>query len=171
MTEASTNLVQNKLPELVQQIVHVIEAFNKEKQVLEEVFDSVRNRIHIMKCQLQTEKIRIDSEILGVGTMAQLQDVMLQELRSGIHILQSQDHQIVAEATDLFNGMRQGIEAISKRISDNTLQILAVEVSTQNVQKGVSVLSKGINEVNKAMTAITTSLKNIPTKRELRLHA
>jgi predicted nucleic acid-binding Zn-ribbon protein len=138
--------------------------------VLEEEFHSVRNGIHIMTSQLQTEKIRIDSEILGVGTMAQLQDVMLQELRSGIHILQSQDNQIVAEATDLYNRMRQGIEEISKRISDNTLQILAVNVSTQNVQNGVSGLSKGINEVNKAMTAITKSSKNIPTKRELRLH-
>jgi len=96
---------------------------------------------------------------------------MLQELRSGIHVLESQNNQIVSEATELFSGMRQELEAISKRISDNTLQLLAAKSSTQAVQKGVSVLSKRVDEVNQAMTAITTSLKQIPSKRELQLHA
>jgi flagellin-specific chaperone FliS len=101
--------------------------------------------------------------------MAQLQDAMPQELRSRIHILQSEDNQIVNEATDLFNGMRQELDAQSKRISDNTLQILAVKVTTQTIQKRVSILTKRIDEVNKIMVAITTSLKNIPSKRDLRL--
>ena len=135
MLEASPSLVQRQLLELAQQIVHVIDACNEEKEVLEEECDSVKNGILIMESRLQTEKIRMDSEILKVGCMAQLQDAMLQELRSGIHILQSQDNQIVSEATDLFNRMRQELEALAKPISDNTLQILAVKVSTQNVQK------------------------------------
>jgi len=59
---------------------------------------------------------------------------MLQELRSGIQILQSQDNQRVMEASDLLKGIRQDMEAISKRISDNALQILAVKDSTRNVQ-------------------------------------
>jgi len=102
--------------------------------------------------------------------MANLQDAMLQELRSGIHVLQSQDNHTVSEATDLVNGMRQELAALRKRISDNTLQILAAKGSTQAVQKVVSVLSKWIDEVNKAMVEITTSLKNVPSKRELHLH-
>jgi len=65
--------------------------------------------------------------------MAHLQDAMLQELRSGIHILQLQDNKIVGEATDLFYGMRQELGAPSKQILDNTLQILAVKASTQSV--------------------------------------
>jgi hypothetical protein len=76
----------------------------------------------------------------------------------------------VGEATDLFDGMQQEMEALSKQISDNTLQILAIKVSKQNVPKGVSILSKQIDEVNKAKAAITTSVKNIPSKWELRLH-
>jgi hypothetical protein len=39
--------------------------------------------------------------------MARLQDAVLQELRSGIFIIQSQDNQIVSEATDLYAGMLQ----------------------------------------------------------------
>jgi len=118
--------VQEQLSELAQQIVHVIEACNEEKDFLKEEFNSVRNGIGIMERRLQMEKIRIDSEICGVGTMAKFQQAMLQELRSGIHVLQSQHNQIVQEATDLFSGMRQELEAQSKKISDNTLQLLVV---------------------------------------------
>jgi predicted nucleic acid-binding Zn-ribbon protein len=156
MTEVNSELVQIQLLELEQQIIHVIEACNEVKDVLEEEFDSVRNGIPIMESRLQTEKIRIESEVFGVGTMANVQDAMLPELCSGIHVLQSQANQIVSEATDLFNRMRQELEALSKRISDNTLQISAVKVSTESVQKGVSILSTRIDEVIKAMTAIMT---------------
>jgi len=90
--------------------------------------------------------------------VAKFQDTMLQELRSGIHVLQSQDNQIVNEAMDLFNGMRQELEAQSKRISDNTLQLLAIKACTQNAQNGVSALSKRVDEVVRVSSAITTSL-------------
>jgi len=168
MLEPNTDFVQEQLSELAQQIIHVIEACNEEKDILEEEFDSVRNGIVIMESRLQTEKIRIDSEISGVGTMARFQEAMLQELRSGIHVLQSEDNQIVQEATDL---MRKELEAQSKRISDNTLQLLAVKTSTQSVQKGLSLLSKRVDEVVRTTAAITTSLKQVPTKLELQRHA
>jgi len=106
MLEPNTNLVQEQLSELAQQIVHVIEVCNEENDILEEEFDSVRNGIVIMESRLQTEKVRIDSEIPGVGTMARFQEAMLQELRQGIHVLQSQDDQIVQVATGLFGGMQ-----------------------------------------------------------------
>jgi hypothetical protein len=106
MTEANTDLVPKQLLELAQQIVHVIEACNEEKEVLKEELDSVKNGILIMERRLQTEKVRMDSKILGVGSMGKLQDAMWQELRLGIRILQLQDNQIVGEATDLFNGIR-----------------------------------------------------------------
>jgi hypothetical protein len=111
MSDVSTNSVQKQISELVQQIVHVIEAHIEEKDLLEDGFDSVKNGIVIMESHLQTEKIRLDSVIFGVGTMAQSQDAMLSELRSKIHILKSQDNQIVSEATDLCHGMRQELEA------------------------------------------------------------
>lgn len=78
--------------------------------------------------------------------MAELHDAMLQELRSGIQVLQSQDKQIWSEATDLFARMRQALNAQSKHISDNSLQLLAAKVTTQTVQKGVSVLTKQIDK-------------------------
>jgi hypothetical protein len=102
--------------------------------------------------------------------MTRLQNVMFQELRSGIHIVQTRDNQIV-EGRDLFNGMRQELDALSKQISDNTLQNLVLKVSVHNGQNGISIFSKRMHEVNTAMKSITTSRKNIPSIRELRLHA
>jgi hypothetical protein len=58
--------------------VHVIEACNEEKDILEEDFESVRNGIIIMESRLRTEKIRIDSDVQRVGSMMHCQQAMLQ---------------------------------------------------------------------------------------------
>jgi len=52
MLEPSIDLVQKQLSELAQQIVLVIEAFNEQKEVLQEEFNSVRNGIVIMESRL-----------------------------------------------------------------------------------------------------------------------
>jgi len=57
----NTDLVQEQLSELAQQIVHVIEACDEEKDILEEECDSVKNGMVIMESRLQMEKIRTDS--------------------------------------------------------------------------------------------------------------
>jgi len=109
--EENTDLVQKQLSELAQQIVHVIEACNEEKDILEQDFDSVKNGILIMESRLQTEKTWIDSAVPGVGSMMNFQQAVLEELRAGIHILQGQDNQIVGEATEVFAGIRSELEA------------------------------------------------------------
>jgi hypothetical protein len=43
------------LSELAQQVVHVIQACNEGKVVLEEEFDSVRNGILIIESRIQTK--------------------------------------------------------------------------------------------------------------------
>jgi predicted nucleic acid-binding Zn-ribbon protein len=170
MTEASSDLVQKQLWELAEQIVHVIEACNKEKDVLKEDFDSVRNGILIMESRLQTEKTRIDLEVQEVGSMMNFQQAILEEVRSGIHILQDQDNQIVGEATHLLVGIRMELEAQSKRMTDVSLTNFAQKVSVQAIQKSVGILSKKIDDVTTVVAAITESLKSIPTKQELRQH-
>jgi len=87
MTEANTDIVQKQLSELPQQIIHVIQAWNEEKDVLEEEFDSLKHGIIIMESRLQTEKVQIDSDVQGVWSMMQFQQAMLEEIRSCIHVL------------------------------------------------------------------------------------
>jgi len=66
--------------------------------------------------------------------------------------------------------MRQQQEAISKRISDNSLQIITIKASNQAIRKSLAAVTLRIDEVNKVMVAITESLKTIPSPRELRQH-
>lgn len=65
--------MHKQLSELAQQVVHVIEACNQQKDILEEEFDSIRNGILIMESRLETETVRIDSEVAGVRSVMELQ--------------------------------------------------------------------------------------------------
>jgi len=168
MLEANPDLVQKQLSELAQQIVHVIEACNEEKDILKEDFDSVRNGILIMESRLQTEKTRVDSEVQGVGSMMNFQQAVLGELRSSIHVLQDQDNQIVTEATDLFSGFRKELETLNKKVLDLSLQIFANKVATQAVQKTAGILSLRVDEVTTVLATVTDKIKDIPSRQELR---
>jgi hypothetical protein len=102
--------------------------------------------------------------------MMEFQEAMLQELCSGIHILQGQDNDIVEEATDQFAGIQREKETIGKLISDNYPQIHAVKSSNQTIQNTVAGVTLRIDEFSNSMAGITTLLKSIPTKRQLSQH-
>jgi hypothetical protein len=119
-----------------------------------------------MEIQLQTEKIPIDSEFEIVGTVMQFHQATLEEELARVHILQELDNQIVGEATELFAGIRDELEAQSKQSADNSLQVFPVRTSVQAVQKTIGILSNSIYEVNKVIAAITTLVKNLPSKRK-----
>jgi len=88
MTEANTDFVQRQLLELAQHIVHVTQACNEHKDVLEEELDSLNNGIIIIESRFQPEKIEIDSEVTAAGSMMQLREAMMEEIHSRIHVLQ-----------------------------------------------------------------------------------
>jgi hypothetical protein len=102
--------------------------------------------------------------------MMNFQQAVLEEIRSGIHILQGQDNQIVAEAIELYSGIRAELEAQSKKVTDTTLANLAQKITIQSIQKKIGILSKKIDEVTTVVAAIMETPKNRPTKQELRVH-
>ena len=171
MTEASTDLVQNQLSELAQQVMHVIQVCNEEKEIIEDDFESVKNNIWILETRIQTERQRIDSDVSGVSSQTEMQQAMLKELRFGIHILQSQDNQIVDEASQLFQGMKSEMEAMSKRITANSIQLLANQNRNKKIQDDIRELSLGVESVNTILAKVRDSMKDIPSKQELRNHA
>jgi len=124
--EASTELVQRQLSEFFQQIVHVTEACNKEQDVLEQEFDSVRNAILIMESCHQNEKTQIDSEVPALASMMQFAKGILKEVRLGIHILQEQDNEIVGDATHSFARICWELKVQNKKIIGNELQVFAI---------------------------------------------
>jgi len=170
MAEANTDLVQEQLSELAQQVMHVIQACNEEKEIIEDDFESVKNNIRILETRIQTERQRIDSDVSGVSTQSDMQQAMLKELRFGIHILQTQDNQIVDEASHMFQGMKSEMEAMSKRITTNSLQLLANQNKNKKIQDDIRGLTMAIESVNQVMSKIKDSLKDIPSRQELRNH-
>ena len=49
MVDANSDLLQNQLSELVQQVMHVVQECNEEKEVIEDDFKSVKNNIQILE--------------------------------------------------------------------------------------------------------------------------
>jgi predicted nucleic acid-binding Zn-ribbon protein len=100
-----------------------------------------------------------------------LQEAVLRELRSGVNILQGQDAQIVQEANEIFITHKHEIEAMSKRITDNATKILVVKETNIGVQRSLKDMNSKIQKVNEVLDSIKSSLKEVPSRRELREHA
>jgi hypothetical protein len=83
MLEAGSNLVWKQLLQLAQYIDQVRQPCSREQDIFEDRFDLLRDGIVNMESLLQTEKVKIDSEVARVGSLMQLQEAMLQEFRSG----------------------------------------------------------------------------------------
>jgi hypothetical protein len=81
MPDANSSLVQRQLSELAQQVVHIVQACNEEKEILEDEFESVKANIEILEPRIYTDKQRVDMEVSGVGTQRKLQEAVLQEIR------------------------------------------------------------------------------------------
>jgi heme oxygenase len=76
----------------------------------------------------------VHKEVAGVGSQIELQEVVLQEVGSGVNILQAQDNQIVQEANSIFEAHKNELEAISKRVTKCDGQILAIKGTNIGIQ-------------------------------------
>jgi len=68
MPDVNSNLVQQQLSELAQQVVHIVQAYKEEKEILEDEFESVRANIEILETRIHTDRQRVDIDVAGVGT-------------------------------------------------------------------------------------------------------
>jgi hypothetical protein len=134
MPNANSNLVQKQLSELAQQVVHIVQACNEEKEIREDEFESVKANIEILESRIHTHRHRVHKEVAGVGSQIELQEVVLQEVGSGVNILQAQDNQIVQEANSIFEAHKNDLEAISKRVTKCDGQILAIKGTNIGIQ-------------------------------------
>jgi hypothetical protein len=63
MPDASSDLVQKQLSELAQHVVHIMQACNEEKVILEDEFDLVQANIDILETRVHTDKYRVDAAV------------------------------------------------------------------------------------------------------------
>jgi len=157
--------------ELAQQVINVIQSYNEEKGLFEEEFETMKNGSENLETTIRTECQMINSEVSGVGTQMELHQAVLQEVWVGIQILKAQDDRIVEEASELFQEPRMEMAIMSKRRTDNSVRILAIQGTNKRIQDGMNHLTKNIDQVNIILTSITKSLKEVPSKQELSEHA
>ena len=170
MTDANSNLVQKRFSELVQQVVHIVQACNEEKELFEDELDWFQANLEILESRIQTDKHRVDSEVAGVGTQVQLQQAVLQEIRSGVNILQAQDDQIVEEANSIFEAYGIELDSMSMRITGCDAQILSIMGTNIGIQRSLKDMNSKIVTVNAVLNSLKNSLKDIPSSTELRQH-
>jgi hypothetical protein len=113
--EMNQDPVKQQLEGLTQQMVHIIEACNSEKGVIEEEFLSVNQDLQILEGRIRTEKSLLDQEVSGVGPQLMIQQTILDEIRGGINILNGEDNDIVREAKEAFDGITLQIQDMVKQ--------------------------------------------------------
>jgi hypothetical protein len=101
----------------------------------------------------------------------QLQEAVLQEIRSAVNILQAQDNQIVEEANTIFETHKKELEAISKRVTNCDGEILTIKGTNIGIQRSLKDMNSRIHIVNEVLESIKSALKEVPSRRELREHA
>jgi len=139
--------------------------------VPEDEFGSVGANIELLETRIHTDTNPVDADVAGVGTQLQLPEAVLQVLRSGVNILQGQDAQILQKPNDIFITHKNEMEVMSKRITDNASQILGIKGTNIGIQKSLMDMNSKIQKVNEVLDSIENSLKDVPSKQELREHA
>jgi hypothetical protein len=102
---AESNPVKAKVQEISLQMVHVVQACNEEKELIEDEFVAVRQDLEMLEMQIFTEKAKLEGEVSGVGSQMLVQQAVINEMRQGISILQKQDNIIIKEAAGIFSGI------------------------------------------------------------------
>jgi hypothetical protein len=171
MQDVSSSVVQKRLLELAQQVVQIIQAWNEDKEVVEDEFELLKANLEILETRIHTDKRCVDADVAGVGTQLQLQEAVLQELRSGVNISQGQDAQIVQDANDIVLLHEKKREAMSKSITDNASQIVAINGPNIRIQRFFKDMNSRIQQVNDVLDSIETSLREVASRWELREYA
>jgi hypothetical protein len=92
----------------------------------------------------------------------EIHQAVLQEVQVGINILDAQCDNKVEEASKLFPGATTEMAAMSKRIKDNSCQILTIQAINKKILDGIKDISKKINNVETILPSITKSQNKEP---------
>jgi len=73
----------------------------------------------------------------------------------------------VEEASIIFKGISTELASLSKRIMDNAVQFLAIKGTNRGITNCRWDLKNQVNKVNKVLSSITKSFKEVPSKWKL----
>jgi len=113
------NPAQGKLQQITQRMMHVVQACNDKKGIIEDKFVAVQQDLEMLECRIRTEKAKIEGEVSGVGGQVGLPQGIIEEVRAGSSILQTQDDMMVQDASSIFQGIHQYLANKSKKQVEN----------------------------------------------------
>jgi len=163
--------VKSKLQKLTQQMVHLVQACNEEKGLIEDEFVAVRQDLEVLEVQICTKKARIEREVSAVGDQMLIQQAMINEMRQGIMILQKQDNVIIKEARNSFQGNHKQIFDSLKKQTENGSTLLNHRRSIMNTQEEITQIKISATNLTMRVHEIDRYFKTLPTKEGLKGHA
>jgi hypothetical protein len=169
--EMNQDPVKQQLEGLTQQMVHIIEACNSEKGIIEEEFLSVKQDLQILEGRIRKEKSLLDHEVSGVGHQLIVQQTILDEIRGGINILSGQDNDIVREAKEAFDGITLQIQDMVKQqtshastLMNNKRQLVKLIDEFKAWKNSQQSLENKVDQMDKY-------IKTLSTKKDMDSHA
>jgi len=169
--EMNQDPVKQQLEGLTQQMVHIIEACNSEKGIIEEEFLSVNQDIQILEGRIRTEKSLLDQEVSRVGHQLMIQQTILDEIRGGINILNGQDNDIVREAKEAFDGITLQIQDMVKQQTSHASTLMNHKRSIIKIIDDFKVWKNSQQSLENKVDRIETYIKTSPTQKDLDSHA
>jgi polyhydroxyalkanoate synthesis regulator phasin len=151
--------------------MHIVEACNSENGTIKDKFESVRFDLEILEARIPTDEAKFHAEVSGVGSQMRLQQVVLEEIRTGINILQKQDNTIVEEASEVFQGIHRQPANAAKKNFDNTVQLIAIKAMISKLKDDFRLWRTTQQSLENKVELIEKRIKDLPTKDDLRAHA
>jgi len=151
-------------------MVHVVQACNEEKELIEDEFLAVRQDLELLETQILTEKAKLEEEVSGVGSQMLIQQAVINEVRQGMAILQKQDNIIVEEAAGIFARIHQQIGDSLKKQTENGSTLLNHRRSIMRIQEEMKTMGITIESMLGRIGGLETYTKELPSKQDLKDH-
>jgi len=168
--EMNQDPVKQQLDGLTQQMVHIIEACNSEKGIIEEEFLSVNQDIQILEGRIRTEKSLLDQEVSGVGHQLMIQQTILDEIRGGINILNGQDNDIVREAKESFDGITLQIQDMVKQQTSYASTLMNHKRSLVKIIDDFKMWKNAHQSLENKVDQMDKYIKTLATKKDMESH-
>jgi hypothetical protein len=169
--EMNQDRVKQQLEGLTQQMVHIIEACNSKKGIIEEEFLSVNQDLQILEGRIRTEKSLLDQEVSGVGHQLMIQQTILDEIRGGINILNGQDNDIVREAKEAFDGITLQIQDMVKQQTSHASTLMNHKRSLVKLIDDFKAWKNSQQSLENKVDHMDKYIKTLATKEDMDSHA
>jgi len=169
--EMNQDPVRQQLEGLTQLMVHIIEAYNSEKEIIEEEFLSVNQDLQILELRIRTEKSLLDQEVSGVGHQLMIQLTILDEIRGGINILKGEDNDIVREAKEAFDGITIQILDMVKQQTSHASTLMNHKRTLVKIKDNFKAWTNSQQPIENKVEQIDKYCRRLPIRQDLDDHS